>query len=235
MSLRGATPGAAMPLSFLCLETLLCALAQHPPILTHVECHQAMGKLGPEGWDGGVGGWGGAAGGWGLQGSSCLPLTGAVPPALRPCLSSQIDFPLSFSPSPICSCSDSRLQPCLLGERRCPRPAAGSRCSVVPMDIGPDDGQNPLPRCLPAARPGEAPAEPKDTALAPLDLPDPYLPPTLSSGMVFSSGVAQQGHSRAGCSGCQGQGSWGHLGHPWLEGAQPAAVLTPLGPGCLRL
>lgn len=50
----------------------------------------------------------------------------------RPCLSSQIDFPLSFSPSPICSCSDSRLQPCLLGERRCPCPAAGSRCSVVP-------------------------------------------------------------------------------------------------------
>lgn len=61
VSLRGATPGAAMPLSFLCLETLLCALAQHPPILTHVECRRAMGKLGPEGWDGGVGGWGGAA------------------------------------------------------------------------------------------------------------------------------------------------------------------------------
>lgn len=144
VSPRGASPGAARPRGSsdphpsLAPKRSRVPWLSSPPTLTRVKCHRATGKLGPEGWTGGAGGCGGAAGGagWssGLWGGSCLPPTGAVPPAF-PALPFFLScFSLRLSPllSHLLSLRLSRLQPCLLEERRCPRPAAGGRCSIAP-------------------------------------------------------------------------------------------------------
>lgn len=73
---------------------------------------------------------------------------------------------------------------------------------------------------LPAASPGYAPAQLKDTALAPPppDLPGPYLIP------VSSSGVSQHSCNGMGAQGAGGRRAEGVFSILGLEAAQPTAV-----------
>lgn len=123
-------PAQGLPLSFPCSKTR--AFAQHP-LLSPTP--SATGQW--ESWTQGLGGsgrlWRSCQGfwapGWQLPVPDGSGATGVPSPALLlslffPSFSPPVSHPLSLR----FSC----LQPCLLGERRCPHPAAGGRCSIVP-------------------------------------------------------------------------------------------------------
>lgn len=143
--------GAPLPPSFPCSKTLPRALAQHP---LPSPMSSAAGRW--ESWDprAGLGEREAAEelpGGSGLQGGSCLPLTGSGAAGIPgPAFLLGLFFPSSFPPlSHLLSLRLSRLQPCLLGERRCPHPAAGGRCSIAPYGYRsfwrPEPRSPPLP------------------------------------------------------------------------------------------